>query len=57
MVSIWPVSVLSGLLRAATGQPPCDPRDRLKLYIWDYLNEVRSSRRLERECRRNIEAT
>jgi transposase len=41
---------------AATGRPPYDPRDLLKLYIWGYFNEVRSSRRLERECRRNIEA-
>lgn len=40
----------------ATGRPPYDPRDLLKLYIWGYLNEVRSSRRLERECRRNVEA-
>jgi len=41
---------------APTGRPPYDPRDLLKLYIWGYFNEVRSSRRLERECRRNIEA-
>jgi transposase len=41
---------------AATGRPPYDPRDLLKLYIWGYFNEVRSSRRLERECRRNLEA-
>jgi len=41
---------------AATGRPPYDPRDLLKLYIWGYFNEVRSSRRLERECRRNVEA-
>jgi transposase len=41
---------------AATGRPAYDPRDLLKLYIWGYFNEVRSSRRLERECRRNVEA-
>ena len=35
---------------AATGRPPYDPRDLLKLYVYGYLNEVRSSRRLEREC-------
>jgi transposase len=34
---------------AATGRPPYDPRDLLKLYIWGYFNEIRSSRRLERE--------
>src|ERR1700752_2433795 len=40
---------------AATGRPPYDPRDLLKLYVYGYLNEVRSSRRLERECLRNLE--
>lgn len=40
---------------ASTGRPGYDPRDLLKLYIYGYLNEVRSSRRLERECKRNIE--
>jgi transposase len=40
---------------AATGRPPYDPSDLLKLYLYGYLNQVRSSRRLERECRRNIE--
>lgn len=40
---------------AATGRPPYNPRDLLKLYVYGYLNEVRSSRRLERECLRNIE--
>ena len=34
---------------AATGRPPYDPRDLLKLYIYGYLNEVRSSRRLDVE--------
>jgi transposase len=40
---------------AGTGRPPYDPRDLLKLYVYGYLNEVRSSRRLERECGRNVE--
>jgi transposase len=31
---------------AVTGRPPYDPRDLLKLYLYGYLNEVRSSRRL-----------
>lgn len=39
---------------AATGRPGYDPRDLLKLYVWGYFNEARSSRRLERECRRNV---
>jgi transposase len=37
------------------GQPPYDPADLLKLYLYGYLNQVRSSRRLEREARRNVE--
>ena len=40
---------------AATGRPPYDPGDLLKLYVYGYLNGVRSSRRLERECLRNVE--
>lgn len=39
----------------ATGRPPYDPGDLLKLYLYGYLNQVRSSRQLERECRRNVE--
>ena len=39
----------------ATGRPGYAPADLLKLYIYGYLNRVRSSRRLEAECRRNIE--
>src|ERR1043166_2758943 len=39
----------------ATGRPPYWPGDLLKLYIYGYLNRVRSSRRLEREAQRNIE--
>jgi transposase len=37
------------------GQPPYDPADLLKLYIYGYINQVRSSRRLEREASRNLE--
>ena len=37
------------------GQPPYDPADLLKLYLYGYLHQVRSSRRLERETRRNVE--
>ena len=37
------------------GRPGYDPRTMLKLYIYGYLNRVPSSRRLERECQRNIE--
>jgi transposase len=37
------------------GQPPYDPSDLLKLYLYGYLNQIRSSRRLAREAGRNIE--
>ena len=40
---------------AAMGRPAYDPADLLKLYLYGYLNRVRSSRRLERECKRNVE--
>ncbi len=39
----------------SVGRPPYDPKDMLKLYIYGYLNRVRSSRRLEQESIRNIE--
>src|SRR5919112_781018 len=39
----------------ATSRPGYAPADLLKLYIYGYLNRVRSSRRLEAETHRNIE--
>jgi transposase len=41
---------------AETERPSYDPSDLLKLYIYGYLNQVRSSRKLEKECHRNVEA-
>ena len=38
-----------------TGRPSHNPSDLLKLYVYGYLNQVRSSRKLEKECHRNIE--
>ena len=38
-----------------TGRPPYNPGSLLKLYIYGYLNRVRSSRRLEAEANRNVE--
>src|SRR5512142_1126944 len=40
---------------AETGRPSYDPRDLLKLYLYGYLQQLRSSRRLEAECQRNVE--
>jgi transposase len=40
---------------AASGRPPYRPADLLKLYLYGYLNRIRSSRRLEAEAGRNLE--
>jgi transposase len=40
---------------AETGRPPYHPGDLLKLYVYGYLNRIRSSRLLEREAGRNLE--
>ncbi len=37
------------------GRPAYHPKDLLKLFVYGYLNHIRSSRRLEKECKRNIE--
>ena len=44
-----------GATPAAVGRPSYDPAVLLKIYIYGYLNRVASSRRLERECQRNVE--
>lgn len=41
--------------QGGAGQLPYDPADLLRLYLYGYINQVRSSRRLEREARRNLE--
>ena len=38
-----------------TGRKPYHPADLLKLYTYGYLNQIRSTRRLEKECHRNVE--
>ena len=38
-----------------TGRPGYDPSTMLKLYVYGYLNQTQSSRRLEREAQRNVE--
>jgi transposase len=40
---------------AVQGRPPYNPADLLKLYIYGYMNRMRSSRILEKECHRNLE--
>ena len=45
-----------GVAPEATGRPSYHPAVLLKLYIYGYLNRVQSSRRLEREAGRNVEA-
>ncbi|VXC65675.1 hypothetical protein PSEUDO9AG_40614 [Pseudomonas sp. 9Ag] len=46
--------VFEGVVPAETGRPAYHPADRLKIYIYGYLNRIRSSRRLEREAQRNV---
>jgi transposase len=38
-----------------TGRPPYNPGDLLKLYVYGYVNRIRSSRKLETEAKRNVE--
>src|SRR5471032_793610 len=45
----------AGMAPAATGRPAYHPAALLKIYLYGYLNRIQSSRRLERETRRNIE--
>ena len=42
-------------ITAEEGRPPYHPADLMKLYVYGYLNRIRSSRKLETECSRNIE--
>jgi len=37
------------------GRPAYHPSELLRLFIYGYLNRIRSSRHLEKECKRNIE--
>jgi transposase len=44
-----------GVEPQATGRPAYHPGTMLKIYLYGYLNRVQSSRRLERECQRNVQ--
>src|SRR5690606_29495865 len=37
------------------GRPAYHPAELLKLFLYGYLNRIRSSRALEKECKRNLE--
>ena len=45
----------SNTVHKSEGRPPYAPAVLLKLYLYGYLNKIRSSRKLEKECGRNIE--
>jgi len=45
----------TGTDHKSEGRPPYAPQVLLKLYLYGYLNKIRSSRKLEKECSRNIE--
>ena len=45
----------AGTVHKSEGRPPYAPAVLLKLYLYGYLNKIRSSRKLEKECSRNIE--
>jgi transposase len=44
-----------GVAPEATGRPAYHPATMLKIYVYGYVNQIASSRRLEREARRNVE--
>jgi len=45
----------TGVVPQVTGRPAYHPSIMLKIYVYGYLNRIHSSRRLERECQRNVE--
>lgn len=61
MIDLWVDRIDVAKLGFAKAQPKgrgrrfYDPADLLKLYLYGYLNQIRSSRKLERESHRNIE--
>ena len=53
--SINPLDYKFIMKTSIEGRPSYDPKDLLKLFVYGYLNQIRSSRSLEKECKRNIE--
>ena len=45
----------AGVVPEATGRPAYHPATMLKIYVYGYINQIQSSRRLERETARNLE--
>ena len=45
----------AGVVPEATGRPAYHPSALLKIYVYGYINQIASSRRLERESQRNVE--
>jgi transposase len=45
----------AGVVPEATGRPGYHPAALLKIYVYGYINQIASSRRLERETQRNVE--
>jgi len=53
--SINPTDFKFVIKTSIEGRPSYNPKDLLKLFVYGYLNQIRSSRALEKECKRNIE--
>ena len=45
----------AGVVPEVTGRPAYHPDVLLKIYVYGYINQIASSRRLEREAQRNVE--
>jgi transposase len=45
----------AGVVPETTGRPAYHPATMLKIYVYGYINQIQSSRRLERETARNVE--
>ena len=55
MLDMIELGFTKAALNSADGQPAYHPKLLLKIYIYGYLNKIRSSRKLETEMKRNIE--